>query len=201
MVIVLLLLLVVYVVVYFFFGYNETVKVKSDTDGNVYKIRQGRQKDTKYLKDSSNILGEINLRIETLIKHLLSKYGNDPEYLSCVHNLRKRYKHSVLSEAAVDQRYTTFTVDKRDMHVCLRTRDNQSHLYDINILMYVILHELAHMCNYDANGVPIHGHGREFVKIFRFLVRESINIGVYTYVDFSNQPQEYCGMYINSSVV
>lgn len=195
------LLATVYVVVYFLFGFGDSVVVKSGADGNMYKIRGGRWRGEGFLKDSADTLGEINLRVERLISHLTIRYGNDPHMGHCITHLRKRYHHGVLSEAAIDQRYTTFTVDKRDMHVCLRTRDSHARLYDINVLMYVVLHELAHMCNYTTSGEPIHGHGREFIRIFKMLVNESIAIGVYTKMDFDNSPVEYCGMYINSSVV
>jgi hypothetical protein len=106
-----------------------------------------------------------------------------------------------LSEAAIDNRYTTFTVNKADMHVCLRTRDQNEKMYEINLLMYVILHELAHFCNFDPNGNPINGHGEEFKSIFKLLVVEAVKIGVYEYTDYSKHPREYCGMYMNSSIL
>ena len=67
--------------------------------------------------------------------------------------------------------------------------------------MYVILHELAHMCNYDSRGVPIQGHGDEFKRIFRILVQESIDLNIYTYTDYRANPIEYCGMQLNSSIL
>ena len=107
----------------------------------------------------------------------------------------------ILSEAAIDERYTTYTVDKQDMHVCLRTRDKMENIYDINLLMYVILHELAHLCNYDDLGNPIQGHGSEFKKIFKTLVKESIKLGIYNYQNYNESPVEYCGIIINSHIL
>ena len=67
--------------------------------------------------------------------------------------------------------------------------------------MYVVLHELAHMANYDKYGYPIQGHGIEFINIFKLLVTEAINIGIYNYSDYSKVPQEYCGIMLNTSVL
>ncbi len=203
--IVLMVLLAVFLVFYFSYKvlntYSEVIFVAADQDNRKYMIRRGLSKSDKYLKDSANTLSEINARVMRLIEHLNTKYAGDPGKMYFLKMLKQNYSPSILSEAAVDNRYTTFTVDKQDMHICLRTRDQNEKLYDMNILMYVILHELAHLCNYDRQGNPIHGHGEEFKDIFKLLVVEAIKIGVYSYTNYSEQPQEYCGIYINSTIL
>jgi hypothetical protein len=163
-------------------------------------IRRGA-KPQGFLKESANALADINGRVMKLIEHLEKKYSKDPSKNYWIFMLKKNYNPSILSEAAVDNRYTTFTVDKSDMHVCLRTRDQNEKMYEINLLMYVILHELAHLCNFDRRGYPIHGHGEEFKEIFKLLVVEAVKIGVYRYTDYSKQPQEYCNIVINSTIL
>jgi hypothetical protein len=183
------------------YTYNEVQYVESERDNILYKIRSGKKKSNGYLKDSANSLAEINDRIIRLINHLNEKYKNDNSKNYFIKILNKNYKADILSEAAIDNRYTTYTVDKQDMHICLRTRDNNEKIYDINILMYVVLHELAHLCNYDISGNPIIGHGYEFKNIFRLLVQESINIGIYEYKNYQKTPVEYCGIIINSTIL
>jgi hypothetical protein len=87
------------------------------------------------------------------------------------------------------------------MHVCLRTRDQDEKLYNINLLMYVILHELAHLCNYDESGNPIQGHGKEFKENFYLFIVEAIKIGIYTYTDYTEKPEEYCGIMVSSTIL
>jgi hypothetical protein len=196
---VLLTLLVLFFLWKIFFT-NEIVSVKSTIDNRDYIIRNGN-KTQKYLQESANALAIINQRIEILIKHLSNKYNVQNPRNFFILKLIQNYDYKLLSEAAYDTRFTTFTIDKQDMHVCLRTRDNHEKLYDINVLMYVVLHELAHLCNYDQNGNPITGHGKEFKYIFKMLVTEAIQIGIYDYVNFSEKPTEYCGIVINSTIV
>jgi hypothetical protein len=186
-----------------FISFDESVYVTSDLDQKSYLIRAGKTqgKAKEYLQDSANALSVINTRIEKLISHLDDQYSGDRERSYFIKKLKQNYKSSILSEAAIDKRYTTFTVDKQDIHICLRTRDQKEQLYDINLLMYVVLHELAHLCNYDAGGNAIIGHGIEFISIFRFLVLESIKIGVYSYTDYSSTPKEYCGILVNTTIV
>lgn len=181
--------------------YKETLYIESDIDNNKYLIRNGNKKSSAYLKSSANILAEINRRIIKLIEHLDKNYKEDPDKKIFIKKLKENYNHDVLSEAAIDKRYTTFTIDKEEMHICLRTRDESEKLYDINLLMYVVLHELAHFCNYDENGSPIQGHGSEFKYIFKFFIIESIKIGIYDYIDYYENPEPYCGLLLTSSIL
>jgi len=199
-----LIFITVILLVYFFVilkQYNENTYVKSDIDHNNYLIRQSNTKGDDYLKTSANTLAEINKRITKLIDHLDTKYANDGNKNYFIKKLKENYNSNVLSEAAIDNRYTTYTIDKQDMHICLRTRDDKENVYDINLLMYVILHELDHLCNYNPKGIPIQGHGNEFKDIFKLLVVESILLNIYTYVDYTTQPEEYCGIMISSTIL
>lgn len=183
------------------FVYSESLYIESDIDKNTYLIRRGKNKSPEYLKESANTLAEINNRVKRLVDHLYNKYKDDKSKSYFILKLKENYNSSILSEAAIDQRYTTYTIDKKDMHICLRTRDDHEKMYDINLLMYVILHELAHLCNYSPSGSPIQGHGIEFKNIFRLLVQEGINIGIYRYEDYVKKPKNYCGMIISSTIL
>lgn len=200
-IIILGILLVVYFIYHMIYTYGEVKYVKSDIDGKVYLIRRGNNKSEKFLKDSANTLALINKNVIVLIEHLEQNYNNDDDKYYFIEKLKKNYTPYIISEAAVDPRYTTYTIDKRDMHICLRTRDNNEKIYDINILMYVVLHELAHLCNYTKNGHPILGHGPEFKFIFRFLVEEAIKLDVYKHINYAIEPKEYCGIMITTSII
>jgi hypothetical protein len=191
---VLIVIVICFIIRYIFF--NDIIRVKSDIDNNIYIIRRGPKSD-EFLKASANTLAIINGRIIDLIKHL----DNTLPDAHWVKILKKNYNNSILSEAAIDSRYTTFTINKSDMHICLRTRDSNDKLYDINLLMYVVLHELAHLCNYTKENEPIQGHGKEFKEIFRILVQQAIQSNNYKLINYSSNPQEYCGMRINSSIL
>lgn len=197
----LLILFMIFFMMYVISIYNENASIKSDIDNNYYTIRRGNNKSEYYLKQSSNTLGEINIRILKLIGHLNDKYKDDRTKMHFLNKLSKNYNYNILSEAAIDSRYTTYTIDKQDMHICLRTRDKDEKLYDINLLMYVVLHELAHLCNYSESGNPIEGHGEEFKQIFQMLVIEGIKIDIYSYVDYTQQPSEYCGIIVSSTIL
>ena len=198
-----IIILISYFIWISYYTYNENIYVVSDIDNNSYLIRRGRNKSNIFLKNSANMLAEINKRVLLLINRLEEKAqkAQDKNKYYFVKHLKKNYNASKLSEAAYDPKYTTYTVNKDEMHICLRTRDINEKLYDVNLLMYVILHELAHMCNYDENGNPIHGHGNEFKHIFYVLVTEAIDMNLYIHRNYKESPAEYCGIMLTTSIV
>lgn len=193
--------LVVYLVYNMIYTYTEIAYVTADLDGKTYMIRRGNNHTQTFFKESANALAMINQRMEKLIDHLEKNYSSDSSKSYFIKKLRENYNPYMISEAALDKRYTTYTVDKQNMHICLRTRNAEEKVYDMNTLMYVVLHESAHLANYSPDGSAIIGHGNEFKMVFKFLVEQSIKIGIYNYVDYANIPQEYCGIIVTTNIV
>ena len=77
---------------------------------------------------------------------------------------------------------------------CLRSKEDK-HFHDINLIMYVMVHELAHIA------CPEYGHTPLFNKIFTFLLKICIKIKLYKKIDFDTNPTEYCGMTVTSSII
>jgi hypothetical protein len=186
----------------YFYQLVEGTYERSTIDGNLYYImKPGPGTPLYFGVQSANALAEINIRVQRLIDTVAVKYAQDSTYGHIVKILQANYNYKIISEAAIDKRYTTYTIDKESVHICLRTRDTSEQVYDTNTLMYVVIHELAHLCNYDKKLRGINGHGQEFKNIFRMLTREAMTLNIYEYIDYSKTPQEYCGIVINSSIV
>jgi hypothetical protein len=78
--------------------------------------------------------------------------------------------------------------------MCIRqAKDNA--FVDLNVLMYVALHELAHLMTEEI------GHPKSFWDNFKRLATEAVDIGVYKRDDFKAKPQSYCGITISSSII
>jgi len=92
----------------------------------------------------------------------------------------------VLSENRVSN--NTFTLDKKYIFICLKNKN-------LNTLMYVAIHELAHIVSKE------YGHTTEFIMHFQDLLKKAIELGVYTYVDYSQTPEPYCNMTLNTMIL
>jgi hypothetical protein len=87
---------------------------------------------------------------------------------------------------------TSYTVDKgKRMYWCLRNRKDPNKLVDPNDLLFVIIHECAHVANYNQ-----YGHASRYWSVFKFLLQEAQASGVYTPIDYSLHPSTYCGLKI-----
>lgn len=167
--------------------YIYSIYIKSSVDNNFYLVRNTFNK-----LQSANTLALINYRIKKLL-NILNNY-NYKDNIN-VKLLISRYNPSNLMEnITLDN--TTYTINKgSEVSVCLATRDKNENVYDINKLMFVIIHELAHI------GCVSHGHNNEFVKFFTFLLKICIENELYIYQDYSKVPVEYCGMIINTTPI
>lgn len=67
---------------------------------------------------------------------------------------------------------SAYTENKEVITLCLNNPDTKQ-AYDINVLMYVALHELAHVISKSQ------GHGEEFKNNFALLLRKGAEIGIY----------------------
>ncbi len=167
--------------------YSNTHKMtKSEVDGKYYKT-----KNNHLAQQSANILSRININILKLISYIKSK-NVQPEYANRLYSFNP---HS-LEENILDID-TSYTLNKGSYVVfCLSPRKvNSDSVYDINTLMYVAIHELAHIVTVSV------GHTPEFTKNFKSLLKYAIEANVYKLVDYSKNPEEYCGMNINKNIL
>lgn len=155
-------------------------------DGRSYLVQ-----NKKGSKRAADILARLNAKIERLIQYLEHKYPKKPK----VRNLREKYNAENISEGSGDDDYTAYSVNKGEQIVfCLRSkRTNQ--FVEENVLMYVAVHELAHIYSTDV------GHTKNFWKNFKFLLQEAVKAKVYIAVNFKKNPVEYCGVEIKSSIL
>jgi Mimiviridae putative metallopeptidase WLM domain protein len=203
-IILILMIITLVFMVYTKVGKNEMVYVKSNIDGESYLVR-----NTKDKKKASNLLAAVKGDIFDVSNHLSSKlksqkesdikrYQPNKEYID---QLARNLKNVVIKESAFNTVYTSYTVNKGEAIVfCIRSKAitnliNANTIHNKNLVMYVALHEIAHVA------CPEYGHTDLFKKIFKFITETAMEMGIYQKVDFDRDPVEYCGMRITDSIV
>ncbi len=177
--------------------YNKTVSILSNIDKRYYRVKN--TKDAQTVADS---LGMLNNKIELLLNSLRSEYENKPysrylEYEKNVKLLLERYNPDSLMENFLPFG-TSLTVNKGDyIGMCVIHSDNSGNnvIINENVLMFVMLHELAHV------GCESKHHTKEFINFFRFLIKTSMRLGIYEYIDYSKYPVNYCGLELKSNII
>jgi predicted metal-dependent hydrolase len=163
---------------------NEVTIVKSNIDGKEYIVRNVDDK-----QDAADLLSKMSININKLFELLKEKYESEP-----VKRLIKKYDPTNITESSASSKYTSYSVNKGEKIVlCIRSRDEESKLIDLNTLMFVSLHELAHIMTLSV------GHTEEFWTNFKFLLTKGIELEIYKEIDYSKNPQKYCGITITDS--
>jgi hypothetical protein len=182
----LVLLIITIAGIYFVYQYylNEgLIQVKSKIDNEEYTVQI---KDDAV--EAADLIATIKGKLNTLSEHLEKTYGHSDHRVS---RLKDNYKPERISEGVDTPGYTSYSINKGEKIVlCLRNRDK---LMDINTMMFVVLHEFAHLATESI------GHTEEFWDNFKWILEESINIGIYTRQDFQNKSVDYCGIKITST--
>lgn len=79
--------------------------------------------------------------------------------------------HPKVKEITMFEGKRSYTINKKRIYICLKDENNE--YYDFNMLMYVAIHELAHVV---CNEI---GHTEKFYKIFNELLQKAENLKIY----------------------
>ena len=158
----------------------------SSVDGNKYCVRERNK-----LELAANKLAHVNKNLQAIIVYCDDKYSNKDLTL----RMKKGYNPKKIMETLPTSEYTAYSENKGEkLAFCLDTeKNNKGNLIDLNTLMYVAIHELAHIASKSI------GHTPEFWDNFKFLLNVAKDINVYEPIDYKNNPKRYCGMIINDN--
>jgi hypothetical protein len=163
--------------------------IVSTVDGEKYCVRE-----RKNVQAASDLLARITEKMTTLVECLDEKYpeGSGKEN---IRRLVKKFNPKKIIETLPTSEYTAYSENKgQKIAFCLNKKKNDNNnLIDENTLMFVALHEMAHVASKSI------GHNTEFWDNFAFLIEEAEIFNLYTPVDYSKKNAEYCGMSITSS--
>lgn len=132
------------------------------------------------------ILIVIGLIIGVVVWAIMSQVADhyaksDPK----LYQLRNHLKdlHPAINDISLRRADKSYTINKSKVHLCLY--DENGKYYDDNMLIYVLIHELAHVITKSV------GHTDEFHNNFNMLLDKAEVMGLY---DSSIPPiDNYCG--------
>lgn len=164
---------------------GDVVMVRSRLNAKEYLVR-----NLKDRQQAADTLASISEKLKRFVRYLQEKY---PKHEGILRVLR-RFDPEQVSEGDYDNRYTTYTLNKGEKIVfCLRSRDGSERIHRENLLMFVSIHELAHIMT------KSHGHTDEFKDNFKFLLEEAVAAGIYRPEDFRRNPETYCGIQVTNT--
>jgi len=189
-----ILIIIIIIIIFFLYYYNQSyyptdnmIYEMATFDNNLYLVRDLRDKSK-----SANIIAKCKYNIIKLINYLNDNVDQFSEFKDNIKNSIDKINNIEIMETSSDKndyKTTSYTINKKTIIFCIRSKTFDT-IHDENTLMYVLIHEMAHVLN------PKIGHGQDFKDIFKFLLQQSIKINIYRAVDYSKTPVKYCGMEI-----
>ena len=98
------------------------------------------------------------------------------------HMLRKKFtgmlsglnQRNIMSEIKLSEGPKSFTINKKQIYLCLKDKKaGEENYYDYNSLIFVTLHEIAHVLCDEL------GHTEKFKHIFKELLDHAASLGLY----------------------
>ena len=158
---------------------------KARLDGKEYCVR-----DTSNLQESVDLLAIVTNNMREMVDYMHKKHGKDARVKLLVSN----FNPDKVVETLPTSGHTAYSENKgAKLAFCLRKENIGEDLIDENTLTFVALHELSHLMTESV------GHPTEFWENFKFMLKNAVDNGVYTPVDYRKHPVEYCGMTINDN--
>lgn len=167
---------------------NGIIKVKAD-DGESYYVRNLPDK-----KEAATTLALLRKSMHDLLVHIENN-SEENEYKKYIPRMKEKLYTVKIRETSANSKHTSYSINKgQELVFCIRSKRNNS-LHDINELLYVAIHELAHI------GCPELGHTKLFYELNLFLLKEAVKYNIYKYQNYDSNPEEYCGINLNHSIL
>jgi len=160
--------------------------IVSTVDEKKYCVRERNQ-----VQKASDLLARTTEKLGYLVENVGQRY---PERDN-VKKLVKNFNPTTVKETLPTSEFTAYSENKGEkIAFCLnKKKHNNDNLIDSNTLMFVAIHEIAHIMTTSV------GHTEEFWNNFKFLLENAVELKLYTPVDYKKEPEGYCGMDITDN--
>jgi len=178
------LILILVIVLLILLTQNNGSKVSIIVNGRTYMVH--RYNDQSIMQKIANTIHTLNKDIDKLLVHLKN---NEFQHKTIeIKRLLKRYKRHITDLSPSATKHVAYNVHKGKVIALCIYRDDK--FEDYNTIMFVLLHELAHVMTKEYK------HNKQFWDNFKFLIKQAIKMKIYTYQDFNNNSKQFCNMNI-----
>lgn len=161
-------------------------------------VVQNNKYETDYDREQVGIrLSRLVQKADLLVDYM---YKNSLPNKEVAHRLYKRWKKirsqkEGFREVSKHEHKTAYTVNKdQQIRICVRDKVTNKLIPDENTSMFVVLHELSHV----ALPYLKDAHGVEFKQMFAYITKLATELGLYNYVNYSDNPVTYCATKITT---
>ena len=180
--------------------YNKRLNItyiKSNIDNNYYLVRNDSKFTYEQKQEAADFLADLRKELIDFTLFIQGRKENQNKKED-FNRFFSRLDPDNIIEAPDDDSSTSYCINKgEEIAICLRDKEDNTKFHKKNTIIYVILHELAHVMSVSI------GHNEEFMENFRFLLRNAIKAKVWNRVDYCrpNKGEKYCGIEIRECML
>tara|TARA_B100000927_G_scaffold233824_1_gene194161 strand:+ start:148 stop:723 length:576 start_codon:yes stop_codon:yes gene_type:complete len=181
-----LFILILICVIFLRYGIEALENRYSNVSKKSYYIRE----ELPNSDETADVIGKLELFIDKFVAYLDSKAPNDKR----VKRLKDRLYDVKIEESPMEEGVSSYTINKGELiSMCVRHKKKNKNFHDYQTLLFVLIHELAHVASISK------GHNREFMTNFKFLLEHAVESKMYYAQDYSNSPITYCGVKVTNN--
>ena len=151
--------------------------------------KYGIQEEFNKSDEAVELLAKLHNHMNDFVTDLQKKIPSDER----VKRLVKGFRRAEIEEAPNDDG-SSYTINKGDLvAICLRHKKDDHPFHDYNTLLFVIIHEMAHIASISE------GHNSEFITNFKWLLQQAKDLGYYEPVNYNKSPMTYCGVKVTNN--
>ncbi len=159
--------------------------IVSDVDGQQYCVRERAK-----LQLAADLLAKTTQKMKGLVKYMKKEYGDREN----VKRLVNGFKPKKIVEILPTSKFTAYSENKgQKLAFCVTKTKLGDQLIDENTLMFVAIHEMAHIATKTV------GHTKEFWANFKFMLQNAVKMGIYKPKNYKKKNMLYCGMKITDN--
>lgn len=182
------------ILISFILIHSTEVSFQESFNGEQFLVRNLDDKN-----DAADMLSNMKGKLKKLVDYTLEKSKDDDErgnfIKEYVNAIKNKFDYIIFRESTDNSKFTSYSINKGEEIVfCLRSKEDNK-LHDVNELMYVAIHEIAHV------GCPEIGHTPLFRRINKELLKYAIECDVYQYKDYNSNPEDYCGIELTNNIL
>lgn len=182
------------ILISFILIHSTEVSFQESFNGEQFLVRNLDDKN-----DAADMLSNMKGKLKKLVDYTLEKSKDDDErgnfIKEYVNTIKNKFDYIIFRESTDNSKFTSYSINKGEEIVfCLRSKEDNK-LHDVNELMYVAIHEIAHV------GCPEIGHTPLFRRINKELLKYAIECDVYQYKDYNSNPEDYCGIELTNNIL
>lgn len=174
------------------FSIKNTSYIPSNIDGLSYYVHNQHND----MQDAADMFAEINQITTDIIKYIYNKYKDslNTKRKNVARLLMSRYNvNNLIENSPLNiKKDTSYTINKGDIiAICIRSSKEYNQIHEFDTITFVVLHEITHI------SITAYDHPEEFWEVFKFILLEAEEAGLYISPDFEKYTKEYCGIKIN----